>query len=229
MKQITKGLCAIYAFVFILFLVACTKGGSGNSSNNNSGTSLFPLKLNNSWQYKLKNYNLQTGAVIDSSYFTLSIVGQTTENGNTYFQFANGPDTTTLTLIAALNGTTLGTIDNEYGKSFPTFFVMGTGNNEESVSSWPVAINSNGGTCEGTNKLYAYYADTTLVNEDGIVYANSIKNIVETYDCSGNKLIANVYFVKQGVGLVRYVRYYYSAAGKIELALAWVLESENLN
>jgi hypothetical protein len=38
-----------------------------------------------------------------------------------------------------------------------------------------------------------------------------------------------VFFVKQGVGLVRYSQYVYNSAGDHLLQLAWVLESETLH
>jgi hypothetical protein len=113
--------------------------------------------------------------------------------------------------------------------NYYTFFATGSGDSSLSVSSWPVPVNVNGAQCEGTDKLYAYYADTTLINEDGTTYSQSMKNVILTYDCSGNKLFANVYFIKQGVGLVRFSKYIYTPNGEHLLELAWVLESENLN
>jgi hypothetical protein len=41
-------------------------------------------------------------------------------------------------------------------------------------------------------------------------------------------VLAQVYFVKPGLGLVRYVQYVYSSEGKLEMQLAWVLESFTL-
>lgn len=220
----------LLAFFSILLFCSCSKSSSNNgNTGGNPSTSLFPLKVNNSWYYKLKTYNTSTGALLDSSYFTLTITGTVSANGNTYYQFQNSTSNTGQTLIAALNNTTLGTIDSAYGINYHTFFVSGTGDSTQSVTSWPDSVNTNGVTCEGTDKLYAYYADTTLINEDGIVYTNAIKNIIETYDCSGNKYIANLYYIKQGVGLVRYAAYVYSSTGVPELYLAWVLESETLN
>ena len=235
MKQIKTKLPVLLVICASLIFGSCSKssGPGNNNNNNNSGTNpgapLFPLQLNNSWYYKLKTYNPSTGAVVDSSYFTLSITGTVSANGNTYYVFANNAAPSSQTLIAALNNTTLGSVDSAYGINFHTFFVSGTGDSASSVSSWPDSVTLNGTTCEGTDKLYGYYADTTLINEDGIAYTNSLKNIIETYDCSGNKYIANVYFVKQGVGLVRYAAYVYSSTGVPQLYLAWVLESENLN
>jgi hypothetical protein len=233
MKQaITKFFLFLVAGIFMI-LSSCSKSSSSNSgggggSGTNPSTPIFPLAVNNSWNYKLKLYNTSTGAVTDSSNFTVTITGTFSANGNTYYQFQNSVDTTTIGALAAINNTTLGSIDSAYGINFYTFFVEGTGDSTASVSSWPVSISASGTTCEGTNKLYAYYADTTLINEDGIVYANSYKNVIETYNCSGNKLLANVYFVKQGYGIVRYVQYIYGATGELELQLAWVLESESL-
>ena len=229
MKIIAKTIIKLFPVLILAILASCSKSSSNSSSVNNTTTPLFPLKPNNSWYYKLKTYNPSTGALLDSSYFTLSITGSVTENGNTYFEFQNSLDPSNPTLIAALNNTTLGSVDSAYGVNYHTFFVSGTGDSTQSISSWPDSVTSNGSTCEGTDKLYGYYADTTLINEDGIEYTNSIKNIIETYDCSGNKYIASVYFVKQGVGLVRYAVYVYSAGGVPELYLAWVLESETLN
>ena len=41
-------------------------------------------------------------------------------------------------------------------------------------------------------------------------------------------MAANVFFIKQGVGIVRYVRYGYKSNGTLVMNLAWVLESETL-
>lgn len=98
----------------------------------------------------------------------------------------------------------------------------------QSISSWPICVPTNGGTCQGSEKLYAYYADTTLANLDGTVYTNSIKSDAVKYDCSGQKFEAQVYFVKQGIGLVRYAQYVYNSKGEHLLRLAWILESYNL-
>jgi hypothetical protein len=229
MKQIKRNLSLLLAIFSIVLFYSCSKSSSNNIyTGTNPNTALFPLNVNNSWYYKLKTYDTSTGAVLDSSYFTLTITGTVSANGNTYYQFQNSIANSSQILIAALNNTTLGTVDSAYGINYHTFFVSGTGDSTQSVSSWPDSINANGVSCQGTDKLYAYYADTTLINEDGIVYTNSIKNIIETYDCSGNKYIANVYYVEQGVGLVRYALYVYSPSGVPVLYLAWVLESETL-
>jgi|SRR5579871_2323100 len=216
----------------LLFFISCSKSNTGNSNNTTGGgitSSVFPLAVNNSWNYKLRNYDTATGATIDSSYFTINISGTVSANGTTYYQFQNSPDTVVLETLGAINSTTIGSIDNAYGTDYYTFFVAGTGDSTSSVNSWPVKVTGNGSTCEGTDKLFAYYADTTLINLDGTVYSNSKKNIIETYDCSGNKLIANLYYVKEGTGLVRYAKYVYNKSGKPVLLLAWVLESETLN
>jgi hypothetical protein len=131
--------------------------------------------------------------------------------------------------LAVITDNSLGSIDNAYGLTYYSFFVAGTGDSTRNISMWPVAIGAGNSSCEGMNKLYGYYADTTLANNDGLVYTAAKKNVIETYDCSGNKLIANIYYVKEGVGLVRYSRYSYNASGKPVLELAWVLESETLN
>ncbi len=229
MKQIVNMLYVLSAICACMIFPACKKSGGSSSTTTNTGTPLFPLAVNNSWYYKLKLYDTATGISTDSSYFTLGIAGTVTANGVTYYKFQNSVDTTTLGLLANINNTTLGSVDSAYGISYYTFFVSGTGDSTSSVSSWPVSVSVNGTTCQGTDRLYAYYADTTLINDNGTTYTSSIKNVVLTYDCSGNKLIANVYFMKQGVGLVRYARYIYDPAGNHLLQLAWVLESETLN
>jgi hypothetical protein len=233
MKQRVSMLSLLFVICATLVLSSCSKSGSNNSgsggSGNNSAPTLFPLALNNTWNYKLKSYNTATGAVTDSSFFTLSITGKVSANGNTYYQFQNSVDTTTIGLLASLSNNTLGSIDSAYGLNYYTFFASGSGDSTQTVSSWPVVVSVNGATCEGTNRLYAYYSDTTLINEDGIVYTQSLKNVIITYSCSGAKMYANVYFVKQGVGLVRFSKYIYNANGEHFLELAWVLESETLN
>jgi hypothetical protein len=227
MKHRVSTLCLLPALFTLVIISSCSKSSS-SGNNTNPGSPVFPLALNNEWNYKLKIYNTATGVVTDSSFFTLSITGKFTANGATYYQFQNGIDTTVIQTLTAINNNTLGSIDSAFGINYYTAFTSGTGDSTQSISSWPVAVSSNGSTCQGTNKLYAYYADTTLVNLDGLTYTNSIKNVILTFDCSGSRLYANVYFVKQGVGLVRFSRYIYSA-GKPLLELAWVLESQTLN
>jgi hypothetical protein len=225
------------ALLFPLFMIAlltgCSKSGgsgSGSGSGNNSGTGsanssgLVPLKQGNVWNYRLKNYNTSTGTLTDSSSFTLTVNGQSTANGATYYKVVNSLDNSVLWL-SNLNSTTLGSIDSINGVNYYTAFVSGTGDSTASVSSWPVVVNSG---CTGTEKLYGYYADTTLTNLDGTVYSNSIKNVAVIFNCSGEKAEAQVYFMQQGVGLVRYSQYIYSNTGALELQLAWVLESSSL-
>ena len=161
MKQIKTNLSLLLVIFSLLLFYSCSKSSSnGGNSGTTTTTPLFPLKVNNSWYYKLKAYDTTTGTVLDSSYFTLTITGTVSENGNTYYQFQNSTSSNQ-TLIAALNSTTLGTVDSAYGINYHTFFVSGTGDSTQSISSWPDSVNTNGTTCEGTDKLYAYYADTT--------------------------------------------------------------------
>jgi len=219
----------------IALLTGCSKSGgsgsgSGSGSGNNSGTGsangsgLVPLKQGNVWNYRLKNYNTSTGALTDSSSFTLTVNGQSTANGTTYYKVVNSLDNSVLWL-SNLNSTTLGSIDSTNGVDYYTAFVSGAGDSSASVSSWPVVVNSG---CTGTEKLFGYFADTTLTNLDGTVYSNSIKNVAVIYNCSAEKVEAQVYFMQQGVGLVRYSQYIYSNTGALELQLAWVLESSSL-
>jgi hypothetical protein len=236
MKKNVGWCCLLISLSAGLISSGCTKssGSSGGSSGSgrsgsNSSPALMPLALNNSWNYKLKTYDPNSGAVTDSSYFTLSITGEMPINGLTYFQFQNSVDNTTVPALASSNTSTLEGIDSAYGISYYTFFVSGTGDSTESVSEWPVAVSSNGAVCQGTDKLYAFYADTTLVNNDGLTYTHAMKNVILTYNCSGGKSIANVYFIKQGIGIVRYSRYTYNSSGQPLLELAWVLESQTLH
>jgi hypothetical protein len=233
MKQTFSTLFGLLAIFLIINFSSCSKSGGGGSgtggTGNNPPPSIFPLALNNSWNYKLKDYNTNNGAVLDSSFFALTITGKLSANGITYYQFANSADTTTIETLASINASTLGSIDSAYGLNYYTFFLSGTGDSTQVISSWPVTVSINGARCEGTNKLYAHYADTTLINEDGTTYTLSMKNVIVTYDCSGNKLYANVYFIKQGVGLVRFSKYIYNSEGEHLLKLAWVLQSESLN
>jgi hypothetical protein len=228
MKRSLIILCLLMSSFAFIIISSCSKSSGGNSSGNTTVTSIFPLALNNTWNYKLKNYNTTTGTVTDSSFFTLSIIGKFSANGATYYQFQNGVDTTVIQTLTAINNNTLGSIDSAFGVSYYTSFISGSGDSTQTAASWPVSVFNNGAFCQGTDKLFAHYADTTLVNIDGLTYTNSIKNNVITYDCSGNKLLANVYFIKDGVGLVRFSRYIYNSAGKPLLALAWVLESQTL-
>jgi hypothetical protein len=228
MKQIVSKISILLALGLYIIFSSCSKSSSSGSSGTTPGTTLFPLALNNNWNYKLKIYDTATGTVTDSSFFTLTVTGKVSANGTTYYQFQNSIDTTTVTLLANINSTTLGSVDSAYGINYYTFFVAGTGDSTSSLGSWPVAVSSGGSACEGTDKLYAHYADTTLVNNDGLTYTQSIKNVILTYDCSGNKLFANVYFIKQGVGLVRFSKYIYNPSGAHLLQSAWVLESETL-
>ena len=222
----------LLAILCTAILVACSKSNSGGGSNNNGGSStspIFPLATNNSWYYKFRNYDTVTGLITDSSYFTINISGTVTANGTTYYEFQHSPDTAILSKLGLINATTLGSIDDAYGTKYNKFFIAGKGDSTSVVDSWPVKVAVNGSACEGTDKLFAFYADTTLVNLDGTVYTGSKKNVIETYDCSGNKLFANLYYIKAGTGLVRFAKYVYNKSGKPVLQLAWVLESETLN
>jgi hypothetical protein len=230
MKLSTRILQVLSIFSLSLILFSCSKSGdnTGNNTSSNPAASLFPLSLNNTWSYKLKDYDTSKGTVKDSSFFTLSIAGIVSANSSSYYHFQNSPDTMALSTLSVINSTTLGSIDSQFGTQYYTFFVSGNGDSTQSINSWPVKVSKNGITCQGTDKLFAHYADTTLENLDGIIYASTIKNVIETYDCSANKLIANIYFIKQGLGLVRYSKYIYNASGKPVLQTAWVLESEVL-
>jgi hypothetical protein len=224
-------------FLFPLLIVAAlagcsksggSKGSSGNTGNsgtgNNNSSALFPLAQGNVWSYRLKTYNPSTGSLLDSNNFTLTINSTATANGNTYYKLVSSLDNSSLWL-ANLSATTLGSIDSVGGVNYYESFASGTGDSLQSVSDWSVTVSA---SCTGTAKLYGYYADTTLVNLDGTTYSGSIKNVVVVYDCSADKVLAQVYFIKPGVGLVRYVQYIYSSEGKLEMQLAWVLESSTL-
>jgi hypothetical protein len=229
MKRTAQMLNLLSVICAFIFLYSCSKSSSGSGTTTPPTSSFFPLAVNDSWSYKLRNYDTATGATIDSSFFTLSISSTVSANGAVYYQFQNSPDTTILESLAPINSTSLGSVDNAFGTQYYTFFVSGSGDSTASVTSWPVKVSNNGNTCQGTDKLYAHYADTTLVNLDGTVYTSCQKNVIETFDCSGNKLIANLYYVKSGTGLVRFARYVYNKSDKPVLQLAWVLESETLN
>ena len=222
--------CTLFLVILIslaLVTISCSKSNS-NTTIVNTGTPLFPLAPGNNWNYKLKHYDTTTGLVLDSSNFTLSITGSMTANGATYYQFQNPVDTI-VRVLANISNNTVGAIDSLSGISYYTYFVSGTGDSTQPASSWPVTVSSGGVSCQGTNKLYGYYADTTLVNNDGLVYDQAKKNDVVTYSCSGSKIFADVFFIKQGVGIVRLSHYVYDAAGNHLLQSAWVLESETLH
>ena len=217
----------------IALMTGCSKSGgsktntgnNGNSgSGNNNSTNLFPLTQGNVWTYRLKTYNPSNGDLLDSSNFTLTVNGTASANGTTYYNLVNSLDNSSLWL-ANLTATTLGSIDSVNGVSYYTSFAAGNGDSTSSASSWTVTVSS---SCTGTAKLYGYYSDTTLTNLDGTVYNSSIKNVVVIYNCSDEKVMAQVYFIKQGVGLVRYVQYVYGTNGELEMQLAWVLESSTL-
>ena len=150
-------------------------------------SSLFPLANNNLWNYRLKLYDTTTGVLTDSLDFTVTITGQITIDGVTYYQFANSLNASTIELLTSINSTTLGSVDSAYGITPYTFFVSGVGDSTESLSAWPIMVTENGSVCEGTDKLYGHYADTTLINLDGTVYTNSMKNVIVSYDCGGTK------------------------------------------
>jgi hypothetical protein len=219
----------LLAALVCITVFSCSKSSNSGGSSGGGGTSpgsvLFPLAMNDQWNYRLKDYDTATGLVTDSVNFTLTVTGQTTANGVTYYSVQNSLDNGTLWL-ANLSSTTVGSIDSVNGINYYTLFASGTGDSTQSISSWPVNVT---GACVGTEKLYAFYADTTLVNLDGTVYTSSIKNDAVIYDCSSTKTEAQVFFVKQGVGLVRYSQYVYNSAGNHLLQLAWVLESETLH
>lgn len=220
------------SLLMIALALGCSKsggsggstGGTGGTGTSANGTGLIPLKEGNVWNYRLKNYNVSTGAVTDSSNFTLTVNGTTAANGATYYKLVNSLDNSVL-LLSDLTSSTIGSIDSVGGVNFYTAFASGTGDSLQSISNWSTTVSQ---SCTGTSKLYAYYADTTLVNLDGTVYSSSLKNDVVTFDCSSNKVLAQVYFVKQGVGLVRFAQYIYGSGGKLELQAAWVLESQTL-
>ena len=216
--------------IIIATFISCSKSsssGSGSTTGYNNATGLFPLAVNNQWSYRLKNYDTLTGAVIDSTNFTLTVAGQTTANGITYFKVVNSLDNSIL-WVTNLSATAVGSIDSVGGITYYTFFASGTGDSLQSAGSWPINVTANGSTCQGSEKLYAYYADTTLANLDGTVYTNSIKSDDVKYNCSGQKFEAQVFFVKQGIGLVRYSQYVYNSKGAHALQLAWILESYTL-
>jgi hypothetical protein len=223
----------LFSLLMIALMAGCSKSGgsktntgtNGNSgSGTNNSTALFPLAQGNVWSYRLKTYNPSTGALLDSSNFTLTVNGTASANGTTYYNLVNSLDNSSLWL-ANLTATTLGSIDSVNGVSYYTSFATGNGDSTSSASSWPVTVSS---SCTGTAKLYGYYSDTTLINLDGTTYSSSIKNVVVIYNCSSEKVMAQVYFIKQGVGLVRYVQYLYGSNGELEMQLAWVLESSSL-
>jgi hypothetical protein len=218
----------MYGVILCIYLAACSKGSNHSTMSNPTGSSVFPLAVNNTWNYKLDNYDTLTGSVVDSTFFTLAITSQFTANGATYYQFSNSVDTTAVESLSLINSSTVGSVDSAYGINYHTSLVFGSGDSTATVSSWPITVFSNGQTCEGTDKLYGFYADTTLINLDGTQYTQSEKNIVVSYDCSGNKFASHVYFVKQGVGIVRYLVYVYSKTGEPLLETAWVLESTSL-
>jgi len=225
MQRIMRTFNFLAVIIIAVTFFSCSKSSSGGSGGTTPGTVLFPLALNDQWNYRLKDYDTATGNVIDSTDFTLTVTGQSTANGVTYYSLQNSL-TNGILWLANLSSTTVGSIDSVNGVSYYTLFASGTGDSLQSISSWPVNVT---GSCVGTEKLYAYYADTTLINLDGTVYTNSIKNDAVTYDCSNDKVEAQVLFVKQGVGLVRYSQYVYNSAGDHLLQLAWVLESETLH
>jgi hypothetical protein len=232
-------------FLFAVLMVACSKSNNGSSSNNNggggnnitgnsgttangNGAGLWPLAQNNVWNYRLKTYNTTTGALLDSSDFTLTVTGTMSANGATYYKVVNSSNGSAQWLTN-LNGTTVGSIDSSNGVNYYTAFVSSTGDSTKVLSTWSVSLTNSNGGCLGSNHLYGNYADTTLIDLDGTVYSSSIKNDVVTYDCMGSKSTASAYFVKQGLGLVRLAGYVYDANGDLHLALAWVLESSTLH
>jgi hypothetical protein len=226
MKQIASNLTRLIGLCALVAFISCSKSSSSNN-NNNTTPSVVPLALNNSWYYKIKNYDTATGLITDSSYSTLSIGSNFTANGTTYYQFLI--DGVNSLQLSNINNTTVGAIDSAFGVHYYTIFVSGAGDSTKSVSSWPIKVSVNGNTCQGTDYLFAHYADTTLVNEDGIVYSSCLKNIAVSFNCSGTKISSHVYFIKEGVGMARIAHYYYNAAGVFKLYQAWVLESETLN
>jgi hypothetical protein len=227
MKQTAATLVILLLFCSSIIFNSCSKSSSASTGTVNSNPTLLPMALNNSWNYKIKNYDTTTEAVLDSSYAPLSISGETSANGISYFQFQlNGVNAFQLGYI---NGSTISAIDSSFGVNYYTFFVSGTGDSTQSINSWPITVSKNGSTCQGTDNLYAHYADTTLFNLDGTEFENSQKNVIISHDCSGNKTAAHVYFIKDGVGIVRISDYYYNPAGKLKLYDAWVLESQSLH
>ena len=205
-----------------LCLFSCSKNSSPGAHNGttpyNNGQGLVPLALNEQFNYKLVNYNVSNGAFVDSVKFTMTVTDTSTMGGVTYFKLLNSLTGGTLWLTN-LNATTLGSIDSLDNTAY-TFFVSGTGDSTQSVATWSAPA----GTCTGTEQLYAYFADTTLTDLNGTVYAGAIKNDAVIFNCSGEKYVAQVYFVKAGVGIVRYVQYVYYNGGRLE-QLYWVLES----
>lgn len=128
----------LFLALISVVLFSCSKSSSSNSNNGGGNTTgIFPLAVNNVWNYKLKDYNTATGAVIDSSYFTITVTTKTTANGNTYYELVNSLNNGAVWLTN-LTSTTLGSIDSVGGVSYFTFFVDGTGDSLQSVSSWPV-------------------------------------------------------------------------------------------
>lgn len=225
----TKNMKAYFLpFVLAVSIVACSKSGGNSSNNNNSnanGTGLWPLAISNVWDYRLKTYNTTTGALLDSSDFTLTVTDTMSTNGATYYKVINSL-TGTGQWFTNLNGSTVGSIDSVNGVKYYNVFVSSTGDSTKAISNWMVSLS---GSCTGDAYLFGNYADTTLVNLDGTVYSSSIKNDIVVFDCSGNKATAAAYFVKQGVGLVRMAGYIYDASGGLHMSEAWILESSTLH
>ena len=227
MKQLLIRLFIYLPFCSALIFISCSKSSNSSTVTGNSNPTLLPMAINNSWNYKIKNYDTTTGTVTDSSFILLTIASSASANGINYFQFQVGG--VNAFQLGYLNSSTISAIDTSFGTHYYTFFVSGTGDSTQSINSWPITVSKNATTCQGTDNLYAHYADTTLINLDGLVYTSSQKNVVVSHDCSGNKTQAHVYFIKDGVGIVRIADYYYNPAGNLKLYDAWVLESESLH
>jgi hypothetical protein len=118
----------LFPLVLVALATGCSKSGgsggngsggtgSGGTSTTANGTGLIPFKQGNVWNYRLKNYNVSTGDVTDSSNFTLTVSGTTSANNATYYKVVNSLDNS-VWWLSDLTASTIGSIDSVNGVSF---------------------------------------------------------------------------------------------------------------
>src|ERR1700742_563160 len=108
-------------------LISCSKSGGtsgGGLTGVNDGPDVMPLTTGNVWNYRLKHYNTTTGALTDSSNFTLTATGTMPADGTTYTKLVNSSDNSILWLTN-VPGTALESIDSVGGVNYYVWFIGG--------------------------------------------------------------------------------------------------------
>ena len=188
---------AVIAF-FVLFIAACSKTMNSNSSVN-SATSLWPLKMGNTWIYQDSSFDANNNVIegiTDSTFITSQI---TSRGGASFYGindslgwFGTGGFIAVDPSNAALYG-----LDSLNAASPYLFFALAPTDNYLLGSS----TNYSNPSCIGQVSLVGF-ASTYTVNG-----YSCYRTIQSEKDCNGNTTYAIVYYISPGVGVVRIEEY----------------------